>query len=319
MKKIFLAGIAAALLSAAAANADVAEFYGNWENVARDATGILHVVVSPAGGNRASIRVYGDCHPSECDWGVVPAESLVDKPGSTAVRSLSAVIHYGFAHRRITLRKAGGGQLSFVAQVRFVEGTGKKDFTHSGRLKPTDWPGPTSKASWERPLSRSVGWGGGARGAQLAKPSEVCTVFDPATLQLLPAGRGWNIMAGKAFVLHTDWKEKDARGALAVIRHYHFDRKCHTGTMEFWKTGGIMPADKTPNPGCIQFNSTTAHVIQIGKNWRVVDGAAMIADMNVSRDNAYAVLAMVRQYRLERKCAVAWPNPVMTYWLRSDD
>jgi hypothetical protein len=315
MAKNVVSGLAAALLFSFAAQAEVADFYGNWENAARDATGITHVAISPAGGNRVSVRVYGDCHPNECDWGVVPADSFTDGPRTGEVKAVSALIHYGFAHRRITLRVAPNGELAFEAQIQFVEGSGKHDFTTSGRLHHTNWAGPMSKASWEVPLNQNAGWGGGARGAALQKPQETCVRFDPKGVQLLHAGPGWNIVSGGTFVLHTDWNEKTARKALTTIKHFRFDQKCHTGTMEFWKTGNTIPAEKMPGVDCLQFGSTTAHVAKIGNGWRVVDGTITVADLNVRKDNAMAVLALIRAYRLERKCVIAWPNPAMTFWL----
>lgn len=178
MAKAYVAGLMALGLSVAAAGANVADFYGNWENPATDATGIRHVVISPAGGNRVSVRVYGNCHPNECDWGEVPADSQPTGAKAEAVTAVTALIHYGFAHRKLTLRLASKGGLTFDAAFHFVAGAGKQDVYHVGALHHTDWAGPMSKASWEQPLSRTVGWGGGAR-PSLTHPKETCTAFNP--------------------------------------------------------------------------------------------------------------------------------------------
>jgi hypothetical protein len=272
-------------------------------------------MISPSGGNRVAVRIFGNCHPNECDWGVVPAESYTADPQSGDVQTVTALIHFGFAHHRIVLRKGPGKDLSFEAFTQFADGSERHDFVLPGRLKPTDWSGPVGQGSWEAPVVRSAGWGGGPRGGVLLRPKEICDAFDPNRLELVPAGHGWMIEAGGKALLYTGWDQKTARRALDVIRHYRFDRKCHTGTVDFWKTGDSIPDEKIGGADCVRFGSTTAHVAHVGKSWQVVDGTTEVADLKTSKDNAFAVLALIRTYRLERKCVVAWPNPVITYWL----
>jgi hypothetical protein len=305
-----------AALCAPCASADVAEFLGRWENPARTG-GLYHVVVTPAGNSRVNVRLYGDCHPGECDWGMAPADGYEYAPHSKEIVAVSALVHYGFAHRRIRLSLGAGKQLRFSFAVRYAEGTGKRDFSVSGALRPTGWIG-VGKSDWEQPVGRDAGWGGGARGMHLTRPAELCVGFDPGRLRLSRQGREWVAADGKTEVIRTDWDEKTARRAMAAIKRYGFDRKCHTGTMEFWKKDDGFPADDKLGAGCLKFTSTTAHVTEVGRSWKVIDADALIADMNVSRDNAYAVLALVRYFRLERKCAIGWPNPAMVYWLKAE-
>lgn len=298
----------------AAASADVTQFYGNWANPDPSTSGIRHIIISPAGGNRAAVRVYGNCHPGECDWGVVQADTIT-APGGKDVVGLSALIHFGFAHRRFVLKLTPTGELAFWAGYRYVETAGKRDRQSTGQLRRTDWPGPMSKASWEQPASRNAGWGGGPRGNPLPMPKMKCDGFNPTALKLVKAGPGWNLNADGVFLTHTDWKEKTAQQAVEVIRHYRFDHRCHTGTMEFWTSNGTYPREKITGAACLQFNSTTAHVVSLQNNWHIVDGPLDIFNAKTSKDNAHAVLAVIRRNHLERKCVVGWPNPVMIYWL----
>lgn len=314
MAKSCLVGMVALVLSVMPASADVAGFYGNWENATKDATGIRHVAISPAGGNRVSVRVYGNCHPNECDWGMVPADSWPAGAKATDVKSVTAVIHYGFAHRKLFLRLDPQGGLFFDADFRFVPGSGKTDIHLAGRLRHSDWAGPMSKASWEQPLSRDVGWGGGARPA-LVRPKETCISFNPLALGLVRAGPGWNLVADGVFLTHTDWNQKMALRAVELIRHYKFNHKCHTGTIDFWRNNKTYPSEKLTGASCIAFHSTTAHVARIENTWRVVDGTQEISNLKNSKDNALALVAMIRFHKLENKCVLAWPNPILTYWL----
>ena len=149
----------------------------------------------------------------------------------------------------------------------------------------------------------------------MKRPTEVCTAFNPQALGLVRAGPGWNLIADGVFLAHTDWDEKTARRAVELVRHYKFNNKCHTGTVDFWKNNKAFPNEKLTGASCVAFNSTTAHVAHIDNSWRVVDGPEEIANLKDNKDNAMAVVAMIRGYRLEAKCVLAWPNPVMVYWL----
>lgn len=312
-----IAVLCALLLCFGCARAEVEDFLGRWENPAKDESGIYHVVVTPAGHRRVNIRIYGDCRPGACDWGVTPADDYRYAPGTKALESVSATIHFGFAHRRITLQSAGKNRLHFSVAVTFVEGTGKRDIRIDGTLKRAGWI-DIGNPNWEQPIGRHVGWGGGPRGHTFRQPEERCIPFEPYRLDILYEHGRWVVAADGKWLTQPTANKEDAHRALAIIRRYGFNRKCQTGTMDFWHKGKGFPAEDILGPSCMKFSSTTAHVMRVGKSWRVIDGMTVIADMNVSRDNAFAVLAMIRSNRLERKCVVAWPNVVMTYWLKAE-
>lgn len=315
MTRRWFAALVSLFALGTAAHADITRFYGNWENQTHDISGIRHVIISPAGGNRVNVRVYGDCHPGECDWGMVPADSQTSGFWSRDVVGLSATIHFGFAHRKITLKQSPDGSLRFEAAYEYVPSAGRHNLAVAGQLRHTDWAGPMSKASWEQPAGRDVGWGGGPRGNPLKKPELKCNGFNPAAVTLVKAGPGFNLVADGVFLIHTDWNEKTARQAVEVIKHYRFDHKCHTGTAEFWTSNSAFPVGKMTGASCMQFNSTTVHTVSRGNSWRLVDGPMEIFNAKTSKDNATAVVAMIRRSKLVNKCVVGWPNPVITYWL----
>jgi hypothetical protein len=310
---LFAASLAAFCLSVTA-RAGVMDFYGNWENASRDASGISHVQISPTGGNHVNVRIYGDCHPIECNWGMVKAQSYTAGPQSGEVTSLSASFNSGFARKQIIVREGGPGQLQFEVLTVFVDGSGRHDFDMTGRLKHTTWAGPIGQ-SWEnKPLG--TGWGGGARSGASQKPDETCATFDPGTVQAVQAGTFWKIMAGKQRLVEAGADENNARRVLATIRHYGFDRKCRVGAAPtaYWKRGAAMADIPMGGADCIAFNPTTAHASQIGHRWKIVDGVKWIADFG-DKNQADSVLALIRTYHLDDECFVARPNPVMVYWL----
>ena len=306
---------ALALLGIAApARADVESFYGNWENAEADQSGIAHVEISPAGGNHVSVRIYGNCHPTECNWGEVQAQGYTSSPGSGEVTSLSALFNSGFARKQILFREAKPGELLIEVLTVFIDGSGRHDFDITGRLKRTAWAGPIG-LNWENQAGQNSGWGGGAHSGASLKPSETCTAFDPAVARMIQTGARWKIVAGKEALVDAIGDEGDAQRVLSTIRHYGFDRKCHVGTAVYWKHGAHMPEGKMGGTNCIAFNPTTAHASQIGHRWKVVDGVQWIADFGDDKGHADSFLSLIRFYRLDAECFVNRANPVMTYWL----
>ena len=308
--------VLACVLAAAPAYADIENFYGNWENANRDASGIAHVQISPAGGNHVSVRVYGDCHPIECNWGLAKAQSYAASPQSGEVTSISANFNSGFARKQIIIRNGKPGELLLEVLTVFIDGSGRHDFDMTGRLKHTTWAGPIGQ-SWENNAGQGTGWGGGVRNGAAQKPQEACTAFDPAAARAVQAGSSWKIVAGKDTLVEAGADENNALRALATIRHYRFDRKCHVGAAPatYWKRGAAMAGGQMGAADCIAFNPTTAHASHFGHRWKIVDGVQWLADFGDDKSQADAVLSLIRSYHLDEECFVARPNPVMVYWL----
>lgn len=314
-KGLFAASVAVFCLSATA-RAGVMDLYGNWENAGRDASGIVHVQISPVGGNHVNVRVYGDCHPIECNWGLAKAQSYTASPQSGEVTSISASFNSGFARKQITIHKGAPGELVFEVLTVFVDGSGRHDFDMTGRLKHTAWAGPIGQ-SWENRSGQGTGWGGGVRSGASQKPDETCAVFDPAGVRAVQAGTSWKIVAGKEMLVEAGADESNALRVLATIRHYRFDRKCRVGTAPtaYWKRGAAMADGRMGAADCIAFNPTTAHASHIGHRWKIVDGVQWLADFGDDKSQVDSMLSLIRFYHLDEECFVARPNPVMVYWL----
>ena len=303
------------LLAGVPAQAGALDFAGHWENAARDASGISHVAISPAGGNRLTVRVYGDCHPIECDWGMVSGQSYTADPRSSDVTAISTVFNTGFARKQIIFRRDSAGGLEFQMLTDFSDRSGRQNFEMIGHLHHTAWAGPVGQ-SWERPMSQGTGWGGGARSGAPVQPLEECSSFNPAAAHTVQQGTFWKVMAGSQMLVGARNDEREASRALEVIRHYRFDRQCHAGVTAYWKRGDAIPAERMGGSDCIAFNPTTVHATHMGQDWKIVDGTQWIADFGSEKARAEQALALIRTDRLDRECFVApRNNPAMTYWL----
>ena len=113
-----------ASLLTGAAFANVSDFLGNWVNTDPGASGITRIIVTPMGDNQVRVHVYGQCQPTDCDWGVRPGHSYTENPGSTDVRSIAAEFNAGYSSKTIILRRAPGGDMRFEVLTAFTDGSG---------------------------------------------------------------------------------------------------------------------------------------------------------------------------------------------------
>ena len=325
---LFAATMCGALMTANAALADVSDFLGNWTNTDSDASGVTRMVVSPAGPNRVRVRVFGQCHPVDCDWGEVDAHSYFDGAGSDHVKSVLAVFDQGFAKRVIVLRERMGDKLSFEILTDFTDGSGRRDYDMTGRLDRAmgGWPGggygggpgggPGGGGPGGGPGGGGPGGGYGGGGGGMA---EDCLPEDWSSLAVAHAGGAWKIINGSEWVLDFGMNKPAADRSLAIIQHYRFDHICYVKrpgpAMTYWTRNGHVPSGGLPGDDCIALNPMTTHAAFVSGRWKVVDGSNWLLDYGSDGAAAHQAEAVIHNYNLNRQCFVARPNPPMQYWL----
>lgn len=308
---IFAATLFGALGIAGAASADVSDFVGNWVNTDSDTSGVTRMVVTPAGPNRVRVQVFGQCHPTDCDWGQVVAHSYFDNAGSNHVKSVMAVFDQGFARRTIVLRERFGERLGFEILTDFTDGSGRRDYDMTGRLRPAPF-GP--------PPGGGPG-GGGPGGGPGPTPLEDCVSFNPATTHAAFVGGAWKLVDGSQWILDFGGNAGAAARAENTVHFYHFAKQCFVGrpdpSMTYWKnTVDGIPANAMPGDDCIAFDPATTHVAHVGGAWKIVDGSHWIADFGSNAGEANQAMAFIQGYHMNRQCFVNRPNAPMIYWLR---
>lgn len=308
-----------ALLSGAA-NAEASEFLGQWANPDPKASGLTHIAISPNGGDRVDVRAYGDCHPSECDWGIVQGKTYSVDPKTPEVEIIVATFHYGFTHRQITFRKAGRGKLDFEMTIEFADNSLRHDYVVRGSLRETVWAGPISQI-WQKQAGLATGWGGGARGGASPAPAETCQYFDTRGAHAVQKDGYWFVAAGTTTLVEAGHDDKAAQIAEAAIRHYRFDRRCTVGGpwQAYWKTGDGFVREKFGGASCIPFQPMTAHLTRIGRDWAIVDGVTTVTSFGPNKPKAEATLGLIRSRELNGHCTVRYPDPVMTFWVTRAD
>jgi hypothetical protein len=302
------AGFAAVLAAgvfglAAPASADVSQLVGNWVNQDHDTSGITRVIVTHAGPNRVRVRVFGQCHPTDCNWGQVMGHSYFEGAGSNRVKAVMARFNAGFATKIVILRDVAGPRLNYEVLTDFTDGSGRRDYDVVGRLHraaamphPSPGPGP------------------------MPVPSEDCVTFNPGTTHVAHVGGEWKIVDGSHWIASFGAHHAEANRAMHIINHYHFNRQCFVGrpnpSMTYWKRGAhIVPSNSMGGQDCVGFNPATTHVAHVGGEWKIVDGSHWIASFGSKHAEANEAIALIHHYHMNRQCFVGRPHPSMTYWL----
>ena len=318
-KACFAAAFAVGLAGLAApAAADVSQLIGNWVNQDNDTSGVTRVVVTHAGPDRVNVHVFGQCHPSDCDWGTVPGHSYFEGPSSNRVTSVMARFHTGFGNKIVILRDVAGPRLNYEVLTDFTDNSGRRDYDMSGGLRramlmhpmpmpmPAPGPGP----------GPGPGAGGYGPGGGLA---EDCLPEPYANLHVSFVGGAWKIVNGNEWVLSFGSNKAAAQRSLAIIKHYRFDEICYVvrphAAMTYWKRNGHVPSGNIPGQDCIHFNPNQVTAAHVGGAWKVVQGSMWMLDYGSNKAGAEKAVDVIKHYNLNRQCFVARPNPPMEYWL----
>jgi hypothetical protein len=303
------------MLFAGAAHAEATDFIGNWKTPDPKLGGITRVAISPNGGDRVDVRAYGDCHPNECDWGLVQGDVYYADPKSDHVTVIVATFHFGFAHHQITFRKGKNGQLQFEKLTKLDDNSDRHAFVQSGILKPTTWVGPISQ-TWQSEPGLTTGWGGGARSGAAGAPQEECTVYDVRDVRAVNERGSWSVKAGGKVLIATGKDDKAAMLAEAAFRYYRFDRLCRSGGQwkPYWRSAKGFGSDRMGGIYCLSFHPTTAHLVRSKNSWNIVDGATSLVELGPYKPQAEAMLGMIRAKKLTGECFIGSPD-IMTFWI----
>lgn len=108
----------ARLAQATAPRGDAGLLAGHWANVDPRTSSITRVDISGGG-----VRIWGRCHPQDCDWGAPASYDRVDG----AVGTMTLSWDHKFARRSQQLALLPDGRLQVTTQTHFVDRSGRAD------------------------------------------------------------------------------------------------------------------------------------------------------------------------------------------------
>jgi hypothetical protein len=113
-----------------------ADYVGLWKNPDVQTSTIPELVVRP-GGKGLLVQIWGKCHPTNCDWGSVPAIPMgqsVAVPADQEALALTATFNPGFAEQHVTLRLLDQDLLVATTDTHFRDKSGRADYESEVRL-----------------------------------------------------------------------------------------------------------------------------------------------------------------------------------------
>lgn len=282
MKKVVL-GFAAfflALAAHSAAFAQIGQFEGNWENVDSATSGVTKLNIKTLnlfGIKIITVRAFGQCHPTDCDWGNVVATAYAPSVSSdldTTARALTATYNPGFAVKLVVIRPLGGERLQADVYTRFTDGSGRTNYNATYIFKRE----------------------GVNNDCLYYNPNDLKIVFEGAT--------GWLLTDGRSRMLVLDTRE-DAERALALARRH--TGHCFIGrdntrpnrrdyVHEYWS--GDSGIETTINgEDCLKYNPNNLSIVDEGANgWLLTEGGWHRMMMFDNQKDAEEGLAVAKRY-----------------------
>jgi hypothetical protein len=99
---------------------------GNWKNVDPTSRSLLRIVV-----DRTSVRPYGSCGGSECDWGRIRTQSFASHVEDHDTAALLATFDDRVARRVITVMLEADGRLRVQTFSHFTDGSKRADYVET--------------------------------------------------------------------------------------------------------------------------------------------------------------------------------------------
>lgn len=113
-------------------NAD--RFLGNWKNVDDQTRGLPRLEITHDNQQALSIRAWGSCSPTDCDWGEVPLALLGDSAGATELPYGFCQWDHGFTDNYMTLR-VEDNELAIEVYDIFKDGSGRSNYRAEYRFR----------------------------------------------------------------------------------------------------------------------------------------------------------------------------------------
>jgi len=124
------------LLSSLSCTASLVQFAGDWINVDPNTGGITALSIGVA-STSVDVHAWGKCHPTDCDWGTVPAFAFAPDASSelaSQAQALMAIYDSGFSEATVFVKPEGDG-LFVQSFTRFKDNSGRSNYESSDKFR----------------------------------------------------------------------------------------------------------------------------------------------------------------------------------------
>ena len=133
------------------------DFTGTWMNVDANTGGLTKLVITtsptPADDPNVSVHAWGQCHPTDCDWGVVKAHAYCPNVSCNIVATadgMMAVYKTGFSEMTLIIRRAGA-RLVVQTFTHFTDNSNRRNYDATYTFQRKMIPLPLFEAPHEPP------------------------------------------------------------------------------------------------------------------------------------------------------------------------
>jgi len=138
MKLGIFATLALCLVLAIAgpSSAQIARFDGHWHNTNPNTKGLVGVDIK-VNGTDVTVRGWGACTPTPCDWGAVDGYAYATDVGADPAQTADAVTAEFTKSFEVTLLtiQPRGDDLFITAYTRFTDGSGRTAYRETGTFR----------------------------------------------------------------------------------------------------------------------------------------------------------------------------------------
>jgi hypothetical protein len=111
----------------------VSNYVGGWTNADPKTRGIHRISVRND-NDKLMVQAWGRCHPTDCDWGAIPAtffRSNVEAATDGPIKSVSATFKSGFSETYLSLRLISRDKLMATDTTHFTDKSGRADYENT--------------------------------------------------------------------------------------------------------------------------------------------------------------------------------------------
>lgn len=280
------------LLLPLSALAGTGDFLADWTNVDTNTRGITRIQISGTPtADQATIRVFGKCHPADCDWGTTTLYLYGASVADSDYHYGTAVYDQAHAVTILTLVLQEDGRLGLDSYTHF-KGNGRTDYHAHDHF---------------------------GKGAAISL-EEDCINFDYRRAVVSNIRGRWKIVVGPMWLKDFGTNEAEARQALQTIQQYHMTQQCFVGrpdpSVEYYLVDGSAPVGSFSGEDCVTFNPASIEVKSVQGSWKIVEGTHWILDFGTKEDEARTAFQIIQKYGFTHLCFVGRPDPSFTYFRR---
>ena len=279
------------LFFSTASLAGLNEFSGKWKNVDPNTRGITTLDIKVRGKD-VSVRAWGKCHPTDCDWGTVKGIAYGTSVSSDLIRTakvLTAVFKSGFSETLLVI-KARRNMLKVESYTHFTDGSNRTDYWNVYEFR---------------------------RARRTASVQEDCISFNPESARVAKIRGRWKIVDGNHWLFDFGNKKNEAYKALRIIKHYRMNQSCFVGrpgpSFEYMLVSGNAPTGSVAGEDCLSFNPNRIALKRINGRWKIVDGSHWLFDFGNNKSEAEQAYQIIKKYGFTYSCYVGRPHASFKY------